>query len=67
MPRTVIAPTLRKSFASVSWTSANCAVGPPMWPDAAGPNVAAPSARVTRASLMIWNAPPVYGALDDVR
>ena len=46
MPRTVIAPTLRKSCASVSWTSANCAVGPPMWPDAAGPNVAAPSARV---------------------
>ena len=59
MPSTVIAPTLRKSCASVSWTSVNWAVGPPMWPDAAGPKAAAPSSRMTRASLMIWNAPPL--------
>ena len=59
MPTTVMTPTLMKSCASVSSTSVNWAVGPPMWPDAAGPNDAAPATMTVRASLTLAKASPL--------
>ena len=64
IPRTVITPTRWKSEDRVSWTSANCAVGPPRWADAAGPNAGAAAATASWAFRTTANAPPEYGSLE---
>ena len=50
-----MAPTLTKSPASVSWTSVNWAVGPAIYPDAYGPNAAAPSWTAARVTFISSN------------
>ena len=67
MPRTVRMPTFWKSAPRTSWTSVNCAMGPPMYISARGPKDGAAPAMTTRAWRMTSNAPPLYGLLAEVR
>ena len=58
MPITVITPTRPKSVSSVSWTSANCDVGPARCASAPWPNAVAPPSSVAWIRRATANAPP---------